>query len=144
MKLTLHDHHYEKLITIIIKTYASEQFKEFSCFDSNVFESTNSSKYQLIKHYNLQLKIQISFVLLVKVNMEIQPQSQQVALKILNHFTTSYLSEKGFSSIVTLKTKYKDRLLSLENKADFFALKMLNPFAYGNTENSIQESSVIA
>lgn len=37
------------------------------------------------------------------------------ALKILIPFATSYLCEKGFSSMVALKTKYRNRLLSLEN-----------------------------
>ncbi|CAL1672124.1 unnamed protein product [Lasius platythorax] len=37
------------------------------------------------------------------------------ALKILISFATSYLCEKGFSSMVALKTKYRNRLLSLEN-----------------------------
>jgi len=30
-------------------------------------------------------------------------------------FATSYLWEKGFSSMVAIKNKYKNRLLSLEN-----------------------------
>lgn len=37
------------------------------------------------------------------------------ALKILIPFATSYLCEKGFSSMVALKTKYRNRMLSLEN-----------------------------
>ena len=39
---------------------------------------------------------------------------------ILFPFATSYLYEKGFSSIATLKTKYWNRLLSLENNLLLF------------------------
>ncbi|VVC37221.1 Hypothetical protein CINCED_3A012035 [Cinara cedri] len=45
------------------------------------------------------------------------------ALKILIPFATSYLCAKGFSSMVAIKNKYRNRLLSLENNLLFMCFR---------------------
>jgi hypothetical protein len=38
------------------------------------------------------------------------PELSEEALKVVMQFSTTYLCEKGFSSLLQLKTKYRNRL----------------------------------
>lgn len=76
--------------------------------------TTNSSKYQLIRQLQFTLEDLHNFGLLITET-----------LKILIPFTTSYPCGKSFFSIVALKTKYSNCLLSLEKIC--FCFSNVNP-----------------
>jgi len=108
-------HHYFPSLDISKKDWIRHPFGQ----DLDLSELTLEEKEELIEvKTDRTLQLRMPTLSLSDFWMIIEREHSVIdakAIDTLLPFTTTYLCEKGFSSMTMLKTKYRERLLSLED-----------------------------
>ena len=99
----------------VMKTWIIDPFK----FNVDTLPDDESYKEDLIdlkESRNMKMEFE-SMVLdnFWSIQLEIYPKLAEKALTVLLPFSTTYLCEAEFSSLVYLKNKYRNRLKTVEN-----------------------------